>query len=1086
VLAVWLTLSLAPAAAEYMIELTRLEAEATSHARSAAARLAAAVVEGRGLARTRSAVLESEVAELFLGHDVVAVRVLDEAGGIVPEYERHTADAWGNAYLTTSSASILVEGRQVGTVEVAVSRRGVLKSALMVLAAAIASSTLLGVLLYWMLARVISGTDVRIRDLIASLREANRDSEALRVEAERSARQLRDILQDVDAVVWAAELPSGRFLFVSERAEAVLGYPLTEWTADPTFWVSHLHPEDRDQARQVLEAAARGERHFEIEHRVIAADGRVVWLRNRIRVFRDPHGQARELRGVMVDVTERKEAETALRSSQEQYRSLVENVKQVIFQTDARGRWTILNSAWTELTGFRVEESLGKLFLDYVHVDDRRRHAEFFQPLMRGESRYLGQEVRYLTKAGHYRWVEVYSRLTVDTESRITGTAGTLTDITERRQGAEDLAAAQERLRHLLASSPAVIHSREAAGDFPVTFVSDNVGRLFGYDAQELCGDPRRWAGIIHPDDVASILGALALVEEDEEQSHEYRLRRKDGVYRWVRDEWRLIRDSSGKPIEVVGSLADVTESKQGEEERVRLGWAVEQSNEAVVITDPEAVIVYVNQAWERLTGYSRGEVVGQNVHILKTGQPDSDFYRGLWTTLDRGGPWHAQIVNQRKDRTQFEAETSIAPVRDAAGRVVNYVQLLRDVTRERQVEEQLRQSQKMDAIGRLAGGVAHDFNNLLTVMMGRCELLLTRLAGETRARADVELVLRTAQRATSLTRQLLAFSRKQVLAVTVLDLTGIVTGMEQMLRRLIGEDIELITSLAPRLGRVKADQGQIEQVVLNLAVNSRDAMPRGGRLTIETADVDAATGQLPSGAPPGPYVMLTVTDTGCGMDQATISRIFEPFFTTKEVDKGTGLGLSTVYGIVKQSGGEVLVDSEVGHWTRFRVYLPRVDDVATATRPAVRRPDVSRGSETVLLVEDEPEVRSLAYEILSMSGYTVLVAADGAEALRIGASHPSPIALVITDVIMPQMGGASLGHEMRALRPETRVLYMSGYTDDAVGRHGLLGGAPRLLQKPFTAETLTRTVRELLDEPASDAARRIEIAPHVGIGDGE
>jgi PAS domain S-box-containing protein len=1062
-----------------MVGLSRLEAEATAHARSVAARLPAVLVEGRALARARPAALEGAIGDLFRAHDVIAMRVLDEAGRMVPEYERRARAGW-TARPTTGSAPIVLDGRRLGTVEIAVSQRGVVESTLVVLAAAVAASTLLGVVLYRMLSRVIIGTDIRIRDLIASLREANRDSEALRVEAERSARQLRDILQDVDAVVWAAELPSGRFLFVSERAEAVLGYPLAQWTADPTFWVSHLHPEDRDQVRQVLDGAARGERHFEIEHRTIAADGRVVWLRNRIQVFRDAQGQARELRGVMVDVTERKEAENALRSSQEQYRSLVENVKQVIFQTDARGRWTILNSAWTELTGFGVEESRGKLFLDYVHPDDRRRHAEFFQPLMRGESRYLGQEVRYLTKAGHYRWVEVYSRLTVDAEGRITGTAGTLTDITERRQGAEDLAAAQERLGHLLVSSPAVIHSREAAGDFPVTFVSDNVGRLFGYDAHELCGDPRRWAGIIHPDDAATIRDALALIGEHEEQSHEYRLRRKDGAYRWVRDEWRLIRDSSGKPVEVVGSLTDVTDGKQGEEERIRLGWAVEQSNEAVMITDPGGVIVYVNRGWESLSGYSRAEAVGQRANILKSGRHDPDVYRSLWATLDRGESWHGPLINQRKDRTQFEGEVTISPVRDAAGRLVNYVQLLRDVTRERQIDEQLRQSQKMDAIGRLAGGVAHDFNNLLTVIMGRCELLLMRLVGETRARADVELVLRTAQRATSLTRQLLAFSRKQVLAVTVLDLSAIVTGMEQMLRRLIGEDIELITSLAPRLGRVKADQGQIEQVVLNLAVNSRDAMPRGGRLTIETADADDATGQLPSGAAPGPYVVLTVTDTGCGMDQATMSRIFEPFFTTKDVDKGTGLGLSTVYGIVKQSGGEVLVDSEVGHWTRFRVYLPRVDETATVARPAPRRPEVSRGSETVLLVEDEPEVRELAHEILSMSGYTVLVAADGAEALRIGAGHPSPIALVVTDVIMPQMGGASLGHEMRALRPETRILYMSGYTDDAVGRHGILGGDTRLLQKPFTAETLTGKVREMLDEPAPEPGPRLPV-PQVG-----
>jgi PAS domain S-box-containing protein len=1078
-----LLVSLAPPAAEYAAESPRLESAAASYARDTAGALGAVLVEGRDLARTRRAVFDETVRDILGRPNVISVRVLDDAGRVVPGYERRTSQAWWNFHAPVGFAPILAGTHQVGTVEIAISRGMLVRSVLTALLVSVSGTVLLGAALYIILFRIVTGMEVRIQDLIGTLRHANRSSEALRVAAERSAQQLRDILQDVDAIVWAAELPSGHFLFVSERAEVVLGYPVAQWTTEPNFWIAHLHPEDRDAVRAVLAAAGEGESDFDIEHRAVAADGCAVWLRNRMHVFRDADGRALQLRGVMTDITERKRAESALKNSQEQYRSLVENVKQVIFQTDARGRWTLLNSAWTELTGFSVEESLQKLFLDYVHPEDRRRHAEFFQPLMRGESRYLGQEVRYLTKAGGYRWVEVYSRLTVDGEGRIAGTSGTLTDITERKQGAEELTSAQERLRHLLVSSPAVIHSREARGDFPVTFVGQNISRLFGYDVEELLGDPQRWTAIIHPDDTARVLGDLARIVEDEEQSHEYRLRRKDGKYRWVRDEWRLIRDSAGKPVEIVGSLADVTDSKQGEEERARLSSVVEQSNEAVVITDLDGDIVYVNSAWERLTGFKRAEVVGLNARILKSGKHDPEFYRTLWTTLVRGGSWAGHLINQRKDRSLFEGESTISPVRDAGGRLVNYVQLLRDVTREKQIEDQLRQSQKMEAVGRLAGGVAHDFNNLLTIIMGRGQLLLARLEADSPLKPDVDLVLKTADRAAALTRQLLAFSRKQVLAMTVLDLNVVVGNMEQMLRRLIGEDVELVTTLAPGLGRVKADPGQIEQVIMNLAVNSRDAMPRGGRLTIETADVADPSGQLPAGARPGPHVMLAIADTGCGMDAATISRVFEPFFTTKGVDKGTGLGLSTVYGIVKQSGGEVVVESEPGVGSRFRVYLPRVEETAAAVRPTTASPAVRRGHETILLAEDEPEVRDLVRQILDMNGYVVLEAADGSEALRIAAEYSAPIHLTITDVVMRQIGGVSLAQQMRALRPETKILYMSGYTNEAVIRHGVLGHDTVLMQKPFTAEALIQQVREILDSPPTEARREGASPPQVAGG---
>jgi signal transduction histidine kinase/CheY-like chemotaxis protein/putative methionine-R-sulfoxide reductase with GAF domain len=387
---------------------------------------------------------------------------------------------------------------------------------------------------------------------------------------------------------------------------------------------------------------------------------------------------------------------------------------------------------------------------------------------------------------------------------------------------------------------------------------------------------------------------------------------------------------------------------------------------------------------------------------------------------------------------------------------------------RESVLEETLRQSQKMEAIGRLAGGVAHDFNNLLTVIIGHCDLLRVRARDEDAVLREIQEIRRAGERASSLTRQLLAFSRRQVLEPKVLALGGVVPGMLPMLRRLIRQDVELVTLQDPELAHVKTDPGQIEQVIMNLAVNARDAMPRGGRLTVETrnVDLDEAFARRHPPTRPGRYVMLAVSDTGCGMDERTRSRIFEPFFTTKEPGKGTGLGLATVYGIVKQSGGYIWVESEPGRGTSFRIYLPPVEGAVATAETAAAPPVPSLGTETVLLVEDEDVVRSLARQMLEMHGYRVLEAGRGPEALRICERHDGDIHLLLTDVVMPDMNGRALAERMKSLRPGIKVLYMSGYTADAIAHHGVLDVDVAFVQKPFSKDSLARKVREALDAP--------------------
>ena len=513
-------------------------------------------------------------------------------------------------------------------------------------------------------------------------------------------------------------------------------------------------------------------------------------------------------------------------------------------------------------------------------------------------------------------------------------------------------------------------------------------------------------------------------------------------------------------------SFIDITQHKRAEAEQIRLVTAIEQSAEAVVITNTNGDIEYVNPAFTRITGYSREEVLGQNPRVLKSGKQDVALYQQLWETILKGEAWHGELINQRKDGSLYTEEMNITPVRVTRGEVTHFIASIQDVTERKSLEGHLQQAAKMEAVGRLAGGVAHDFNNLLTIINGYTELLLGKFASDSKVSVHLKEIEKAGERATSLTRQLLAFSRRQVLAPQVLDLNAVVSNLEKMLRRLIGEDITLRTLLDPSLGKVKADPGQIEQVIMNLAVNARDAMPSGGNLTIETSNVelDEAYARTHATVKPGPHVMLAVADTGLGMTRETKARIFEPFFTTKEKGKGTGLGLATVYGIVKQSGGSIWVYSEVGQGTIFKLYLPIVSESPEAREPAKAAMDSAAGSETILVVEDEEGVRSLIRLALESTGYKVLEMEDAESALAICANHHGPIHLMLTDVVMPQMSGALLAEKVISMRPDIKIVFMSGYTDDAIVRHGVLSHQMPFLQKPFSGVAVCKKIREVLD----------------------
>jgi hypothetical protein len=512
--------------------------------------------------------------------------------------------------------------------------------------------------------------------------------------------------------------------------------------------------------------------------------------------------------------------------------------------------------------------------------------------------------------------------------------------------------------------------------------------------------------------------------------------------------------------------LRGAREALGASEARYRM--LMEQASDGIFVADEAGRFVDVNSRACEMMGCAREELLTMDVAATYPPEDRDQALRKIQSM--RAG---RMVLYERR---MLRKDGRILPVEVSARYTqgVGYQAIVRDLTERHALEQQFRQAQKMEAVGRLAAGVAHDFNNLLTAILGYSELLLGGLGPGDPRRAGVEEIRRAAERAGSLTRQLLAFSRQQVLQPRTLDLNEVVSGLHSMLRRLIGEDIDLRTTAAPDLGRVLADPGQIEQVIMNLAVNARDAMPRGGKLTIETANValDAIYARTHEVVKPGPYVLLAVSDTGTGMDADVRSHLFEPFFTTKAKGHGTGLGLATVYGIVKQSGGYIWVYSEPGQGTAFKIYLPRAEGKAAGRSAAERPAEAPGGSETILLVEDEDVVRSLAREILEAYGYTVLEATRGEEALEASARHRGPIDLLLTDVIMPGGSGREAAERLAPGRPGMKVLYMSGYTNDAIVHHGVLAPGVAFLQKPFSPQALARKVREVLDAGPKAGAR--------------
>ncbi len=852
------------------------------------------------------------------------------------------------------------------------------------------------------------------------------------------------------------------------------------------------HPDEVDRIHRDVQATI-AMRPTSGEYRIITKGGEERWLHIHRRPVWDPE-QNRVVRfyGVAQDITERKRAEAALRESYSILDAIISGTTDAIFVKDLQGRYLMINAAGASFLGRIVEEVIGKDDTELFSLDTARQiMAGDRRVIAAGETQTyeevgtaMGVTRTYLSTKGVYR----------DSQGNVIGLIGISRDITERKQMEEALRKSRDQLAIILGGITDGITVQDPT--WRLIYANETAARIVGYpSAQALLEAPLQEVmekfeimdEFRQPFPRDQLPGRIALQGKPGPETLLCFREVATSEERWSIAKATPVFDEQGQVQFVVNIFHEITERKQAEmalrESEERFRQVISSISDHIYVTkvteDGHYINTYLSPHVEILTGYP-----------LEKFMADWNFWSSTVIHPDDRATAAAQAArlaigqNRETEYRMIHADGRIIWVRDSA-RVENrdaakiIYGVVSDITERKQLEEQLRQSQKMEAIGRLAGGVAHDLNNLLTVMTGYSDLLLDHHSDDhDPERKDIEQIKKAAERATTLIRQLLAFSRQQVLQPKVLDLNTVIAGVEKMLQRLIGEDIDLVTRLGKEIGRVKADPGQIEQVIMNLVVNARDAMPQGGKLTIETANVELSPAYTRQhlGVKPGPCVLLAVSDTGVGMDTEIQSHLFEPFFTTKEQGKGTGLGLAIVYGIVRQSGGHIWVYSEPNQGATFKIYLPQVKEASQSANlgDQVSAPS-STGSETILLVEDEEAVRELARRILLDAGYKVLEASFGQQALQISAQQEGPIHLLLTDVVMPGgMSGPQLAEHLTSLRPEIKILYMSGYTDNTIVHQGMLDSGVNLLQKPFSSNHLVRKVRDTLDSPqVSDKVRR-------------
>jgi PAS domain S-box-containing protein len=890
---------------------------------------------------------------------------------------------------------------------------------------------------------------------------------------EENLRRFATVVRDSNDAIMISDF-EGRITAWNRGAELMYGYTekdalqMTLWQITP----SNKTAEKKNFIRRLVE----GETITSFETQRVTKDGRILDVWMTVTKLVDDAGKPIGIASTDRDITMRKrEAEEASRMV-----TVVRDSNDAITIQNFEGTITAWNRGAELMFGYSEQEALTMKIWQLAPPNKAAEQKDFNRRLFAGE-KVTSFETQRLTKDGHVLDVWLTVTKLVDNGGIPIGIATTERNITEQKKAEKLLADSETRYRLLFESAKDGIFIVDAVTGLVVD-VNPFLNDLLGYPQEQLIGK-HLWEIKTFKDIMASKEYFLELQEKKCIRYEDLPIETADGHKIKVEFVSNLFLINDRKMVQC--NIRDITDRKRVEEalrqseERFRILF--EQAADIILQLEitPEGIPVIreANSATFRTLGYKRDELIGQPVSFINEAETDaSNVVAERRQNVLSGTGTVFEAKHRCKDGTVRDFECSATEMQIGSKTFAIVVE--RDITKRKQLEEQLRVAQKMEAIGSLAGGIAHDFNNLLSVILNYTEFSIEKMREGDPVRNDLLKVKNAGERAAALTHQLLAFSRRQVLQPVVLDLNNVTTDLDKMLRRIIGENIDFVLVLAPDLGVVRADPGQIEQVLMNLVVNARDAMSKGGKLTIETSNVEIDEKYVAChmALKPGSYVQLRVTDTGMGMDKQTKARLFEPFFTTKEKGKGTGLGLSMVHGFVKQSNGDILVYSEPGQGTTFKIYLPRdiSSTKATVIKPSTV-PKQTTGTETVLVVEDEEELRDIVVRTLDEAGYTVLNAADGDEALKVSAGHAGDIQLLLTDVVMPRMNGWVLAQQLKKTRPALKVLYMSGYTDDVIVRHGELDPGIPFLGKPFTAENLMQKVREVLDSGITGLADKHE-----------
>lgn len=887
---------------------------------------------------------------------------------------------------------------------------------------------------------------------IADVTERRRAADLIRTTKDR----LREAQRIARLGSWAWE-PATEHVWWSDPLYVLFGVT-KQFTPSFQAFLNLVHPDDRALCQKRVESLFQGADSFANEIRIIRPDGQERWLHSEARVTRGADHSIVRVDGFDQDITDRKVIEKALQDSEERLRLFIEHAPAALAMFDRDLRIIAVSRRWAADFGLDRNELVNKTLYD-VFPEMPAEWREVHRRVLAGEVIHTEKE-RFARTDGSPMWLRWEARPWNDARGTIAGIALFTEDVTQKQLAEESLRESEERFRKLTELLPDAVF---IVANEKIVYCNPAFLHLMGAkESGELLGKAK-WE-IVAAEFRPAVRARLSAMHATHRPAPLMRQRiiRLDGREVPVYVMSVPMVDRAEEKFLVV--MHDLTDRERSDE---LLRSVMDSVGDTIITISASGDILSANAIAARAFGYEATELLGQNVSLLLSKRCLSEGDHPLESYVHSEVLENFGVVREaegvRKDGTRFPIELSVTEFSLNGERL--FTGVIRDITDRRRLEEQFHQSQKMEAVGQLAGGVAHDFNNLLTIINGYSEMLLNSKIEDRWARELLEEIHKAGERSAGLTQQLLAFSRKQVLSPKMLDVNDVVRTTEKMLRRVIGEDVKLITNL-PKVDRVLADPSQLNQVLLNLAVNARDAMPQGGELIIETsnAELDENYSQMHAGVRPGKYVRLCMSDSGHGMTAEVRQHLFEPFYTTKELGKGTGLGLAVVHGIVKQSDGHIQVYSEPGSGTSFKIYLPAItESVAEVAIPDTRSAAL-KGAETILLVEDEEMVRKLAERSLTQYGYVVLAAANPAEAIAINAGHQGTIDLLLTDVVMPQINGRRLAELLLPERPEMKVLYMSGYTDDAMMRQGVLEAGVQLLNKPFVPSTLGKRVREMLD----------------------